>query len=430
MNSSLRSANNLTKVIVAKGAAAHGLADGTSVAGGLADGIVATVTPGLKTFSTPAGGFTAVAAGTKFQIVQGTGVGKPLIMSPIMTSTSYTLSRARFKAATEQVTFIGYNGSTGALDADTASTSYVVTLVMTNPNEKDRSQPTRVYGQYTTPASGMTNAISALALANSLIKNFSTKSDDLVKIERVASGASVAPGTATNGHTFTKGSKTVSVADVDDATGGDAYAVGDYIRVGTTLSDAVYGIAAIDTTANTLTLDQAFQGDTVTFAADTSVKRVDAAALGNFGLKLTGVARAFDVASNRNYYKVRFVVSLGEVFLATGVTTTTKAHEGIGTPNQVAMDYYESMGFQGQGTDTIGVPPVANLSAPAALTGEYGVLNLSMSNAVSSIVSQSSLKSNFIVYLEYSDGVTGGTDDDVSANGEEIVGNSTLTDLA
>ncbi len=75
------------------------------------------------------------------------------------------------------------------------------------------------------------------------------------------------------------------------------------------------------------------------------------------------------------------------------------------------MDYYESMGFQGQHIDTIGVPPVARLSVPTAVTGEYGVMELSLDNAVSSIVSQSSLKSSLIVYLEYA--TSGG---DVAAN--------------
>jgi len=144
---------------------------------------------------------------------------------------------------------------------------------------------------------------------------------------------------------------------------------------------------------------------------------------GNMGIRLTGIAREFDVTSKRNYYKTRFVVSLSEAFLSTGVNTSQNAFEGVGTPNQVAMDYYESMGFQGQHIDTIGVPPVARLSVPTAVTGEYGVMELSLDNAVSSIVSQSSLKSSLIVYLEYA--TSGG---DVAANGEEIISTSTAYD--
>ena len=423
MNSSLRSANNLTKVIVAKGASAHGLADGVSVAGGLADGIVAVVTPDLKVISlTGELTNTAIAAGGYFQIVQGTGVGEPLIMSPILSSTSYTISRSKFKAATEQITYIGYNGTTGAIDADTASTSYVITLVMTNPNEKDRSQPTRVYGQYTTAATGATHAYSTEQLVGSLTKNFSVKSDK-VKIEMVISDAASntafgGGSNATGNVTFTKGSKTATMTDTQDLSANDWFRVS--ASATETLTDAAYKIASVDS-ATTITLSTEYAGETETI--DDDFIHLVGATPGDMGIRLTGIAREFDVTSKRNYYKTRFVVSLSEAFLSTGVTTSQNAFEGVGTPNQVAMDYYESMGFQGQHIDTIGVPPVARLSVPTAVTGEYGVMELSLDNAVSSIVSQSSLKSSLIVYLEYA--TSGG---DVAANGEEIISTSTAYD--
>jgi len=424
MNSSLRSANNLTKVIVAKGASAHGLADGVSVAGGLADGIVAVVTPDLKVITlTGELTNTAIAAGGYFQIVQGTGVGKPLIMSPILSSTSYTISRSKFKAATEQITYIGYNGTTGAIDADTASTSYVITLVMTNPNEKDRSQPTRVYGQYTTAATGATHAYSTEQLVGSLTKNFSVKKSDKVKIEMVISDAASntafgGGSNATGNVTFTKGSKTATMTDTTDLSANDWFRVS--ASATEALTDAAYKIASVDS-ATTITLSTEYAGETETI--DDDFIHLVGATPGDMGIRLTGIAREFDVTSNRNYYKTRFVVSASEAFLSTGVTTSQKAFEGVGTPNQVAMDYYESMGFQGQHIDTIGVPPVARLSVPAAVTGEYGVMELSLDNAVSSIVSQSSLKSNLIVYLEYA--TSGG---DVATNGEEVISTSTAYD--
>lgn len=429
MNSSLRTAANISRVLVAKCAAAHGLADGASVAAGLADGIVAVVRPDMTVVAMTGDtilGDSYITAGGAFRIVQGTGVGSPLRISPLFKSGEYTLSGHKYAAATEQISYIGFNGTSGSIDADDASTSYYITLIMNNPNEADRSQPRRLYGQYTTPATGQTNAISTLALSDNLIKNVSVLKDDKVRVERVNSGTNTALGTGVDNVTFTKGSKTVSATDVDDATTNAALAVGELIRVGTADTDPVYAIVSIDTAGNTLELDQPFQGETTTLA-DTALERVTVANLGNWGIKLTGINRSFDVAKNRNNYKTRFTVNLSDSFNTTGITTSQKAFEGLGTPNQVAMDYYEGSGFNGQ-NDLIGVPPGSRDAVPTSITGEYAAIRLAQSNTVSSVVSSSSLNSDCIIYLEYSDGSTGGTDGDVSANGESIVGTTATYD--
>ena len=426
MNSTLRSANNLTKVIVAKGAASHNLLDGDSVAGGLADGVVAVVKPDM-TITNTTGELTNtyIANGGLFHIVQGTGVNSPLIVSPLLKNGAYTITRSKYAAATEQVTYVGFNGTTGAIDADTASTSYVVTLIMANPNEKDRSQPSRVYGQYTTPASGATNAISTVALVNNLTKNFSTKADDLVKVEMIVSDAALntdfsALANPTGAVTFTKGSTTATMTDTASLSAGDWFRIG---GVSEAVTDIAYQIKSVDGTANLITLSTPYAGESATISD--GLMHLVGANPGDLGIKLSGVSRDFSVTSMRNYYKVRFVVTVGEAFLSTGVTTASKAFEGKGVPAQVAMDYYESMGFLGQ-METIGVPPVPRASVPTALTGEYGIMSLAIENPVASIVSQSALKSNLIVYLEYSDGVTGGLESgDVSANGEKIIFTST-----
>lgn len=431
MNSTLRTAGNISRVLVAKCAAASGLAEGASVSGGLADGIVAVVKPDNtvididQTILSDDAGY--IAGGGLFRIVQGTGVGNPLRMGPLMKSGEYTLTGHKYIAATEQITYIGYdpvNSGTAYIDAANASTSYHITVIMQNPNEADRSQSRRVYGQYTTPASGASDSISTAALTNNLIKNFAKLKDDNVLIERVCTGTATALGTGVDNIVFTNGSSTISATDIDDATTNAALAVGQAIRVGTAATDPVYIITAIDATANTATLDVPYQGTTQTLA-DTAVRRI--ATPGEWGIRLTGIARTFDVAKNRNNYKTRFVVKLSDSFNSTGVTTTQNAFEGIGTPNQVAMDYYEGSGFNGQ-NDLIGVPPGSRDAVPTAITGEYATLNFAISNNVTSVVSNSVLKSELIVYLEYSDGSTGGTDGDVSANGEDIVGTTATYD--
>ena len=431
MNSTLRTAGNISRVLVAKCAAAHGLADGASVTAGLADGVVAVVRPDMTVVAMTGDtilGDSYITALGEFRIVQGTGVGEPLRISPLYKSGEYTLTGNKYAIATEQISYVGFNGTAGTLDGDDASTSYYITLIMNNPNEADRSQPRRIYGQYTTPATGQTNSITTLALAENLVKNFSVMKDDKVKIERVNSGTNTAvpTGAATSATIiFTKGSKTVTgFANVDDATTTAVLAVGELLRIGTT--DDTAAIASINTTTDTLELDTAFQGETVTLN-DTGLERVTVANLGTWGIKLTGVNRSFDVAKNRNNYKVRFTVNLSDSFNATGITTSQKAFEGLGMANQVAMDYYEGSGFNGQ-NDLIGVPPGTRDAVPTAITAEYGAIRLAQSKTVSSVVSSSVLNSDCIIYLEYSDGSTGGTDGDVSANGESIVGTTATYD--
>lgn len=430
MNSSLRTAGNISRVLVAKCAAASGLAEGASVTAGLADGIVAVVKPDMTVIDIDqtilSDDASYISGGGLFRIVQGTGVGNPLRIGPLLKSGSYTLKGAKYAAATEQITYIGHNAvtTTGEIDADDANTSYHVTVIMENPNEVDRSQPRRIYGQYTTPATGASDSLSTAQLTLNLIKNFAKLKDDNVLIERVCTGTETALGTGVDNVVFTNGSTTVSATDIDDATTNAALAVGQAIRVGTAATSPVYLIVSIDTGANTLELDVPFQGATQTLA-DTAIKRVATPLL--WGIRLTGIARSFDVAKNRNNYKVRFTVKISDSFNSTGVATPVKAFEGIGTPNQVAMDYYEASGFNGQ-NDLIGIPPGSRDAVPTAITSEYATLNFAITNNVTSIVSSSALNSELIVYLEYSDGSTGGTDGDVSANGEDIVGSTATYD--
>src|SRR5690606_35399278 len=94
---------------------------------------------------------------------------------------------------------------------------------------------------------------------------------------------------------FTKGSKLVSVSStgaIDAATAGSttALAAGSYIRVGTKKTDPVYKIASIDTTANTLLLEDAYQGESIELEDDEmlQVSATDVAA-GDMGVKISAL---------------------------------------------------------------------------------------------------------------------------------------------
>ena len=59
--------------------------------------------------------YTALAATAKYFVVQGRGANTSLMKSPAITKGSTTFSIAKHKAAVQQVTYVGYNLTTGNL---------------------------------------------------------------------------------------------------------------------------------------------------------------------------------------------------------------------------------------------------------------------------------------------------------------------------
>lgn len=300
---------------------------------------------------------TAAAALPKFskvRIALGLDAGEPLLSAPIQGNLVSKYEGQAYTAPQEKVVYVGYNGSTGSIDT-VSGEEYRLRIRILDDLKVHGQQPT--LGDFY----GKSNAGTQAEIAKKIVcmayqKDYDTNFiNRYVKIERIASGAGIAVGTSADDHTFIKGSKVVSVTDVDDNTGGDAYEVGDYIRVGTSATDPVYEIVAIDDTANTLTLDTAFQGDTVTLA-DTAVQRIDSAALGNFGFKITG--RPIDYKINRgsvvyaDYEWVDFVAGysvtedalIGDEAL---VTVSQKVNPGQGFWKQVQAREERSKGWRG-----------------------------------------------------------------------------------
>jgi len=91
----------------------------------LESGAIVVTDLGLQRLS--AAEYTALANSDQFLVVQGKGVGKPLMKSPVLTKGKIKLTAARFKAAVQQVTTIGYNGTTGVLPTAN-NTSYFIKI--------------------------------------------------------------------------------------------------------------------------------------------------------------------------------------------------------------------------------------------------------------------------------------------------------------
>jgi hypothetical protein len=131
---------------------------------------------------------------------------------------------------TQQVDYIGYNGSAGALDT-TVSNLFTIRLYKREWTIAGFMQQSIKEGFYKSAASTSQGAI-ALGLVDSLRANYSREPEQDIVFDRVNAGTHVALGTSVNTVTFTKGSKYFTATDIDDDTGaGTALAVGNAIVV-------------------------------------------------------------------------------------------------------------------------------------------------------------------------------------------------------
>jgi hypothetical protein len=168
-------------------------------------------------------------------------------------------------------------------------------------------------------------------LYNNLIRQLAFFNLPVITAERVSSAASVAITGAPTSLTFSYGSKTVTYVTTDPSN----TPVGSWLRVGgTTSASPVYRITALNTTTNTITLDQPYQGadETIAVALVQVATNVDVLA-GNMGIKLTGIEQPF-VLDSRPVDKVQFNVGISNsqgAASSTTVSTTAIATYGHGT---------------------------------------------------------------------------------------------------
>jgi hypothetical protein len=276
----------------------------------------------------------ALVAGDRFQIVYKKVDGQ-LMESPVIDFT-YVKNKAYVNtaAATEQVSYIGYNGTTGSI-ALSNNSNYRVSIVLSDDTKMQGYGKNIKMADYTSDASA-TQLEVADGITAGLLANLSQDNPKMIKAERVINSAGLALGTGVDTITLKNGSKYFSATDIDNATDNAALAVGDYLRVGTGVTDPVYKIVAINTTTNIGTLDVPYQGADYA-ALDPNFEKIAAAtaATADFGIKLTGLPGTFEVGLYE-YRKISFTVLLNDTFSGTLNTIATAATSGKGVYEEVA----------------------------------------------------------------------------------------------
>lgn len=367
-----------------------------------------------------AAAYTALAATDKYFVVQGKGANQPLMKSPAITKGSTTFTIAKYKAAVQQVTYVGYNLTTGSLPVANNSDFWIKVRKRDN-DAANRSQPMSLFaGPVKTDSSGTQEEL-AFALVKNGLKNFAQEpANGYLKFEAVVAGTQADwTGTATH-LSVTKGSKVALFTDNAGVPSTvTAPTVGSIIRI----LNVAYKITASSTTS--ITLNYAYQGETELVAGGTTAATQAGlvATPGDYGVRLTGVVAPFDVNAFRDYYANRWTTSFSD---SGTLITVSGAQNGNGVWQQVAMDEYLNYGFEGE-NNQLAVPSVPRdqvvkipgVAGNTAATSRYSALNITWNEDMRGLVAMAPAKGNVIVYLNLDS--AGVLDTATANNGETFV---------
>ena len=298
-------------------------------------------------------GFLVDGAGapvTKIKLIKDRGDGLPLQQVVLTLPSVATYTGTAHVNASEQVSYIGNNGTTGTITGalgPVTSNFFIIKLEHT-PNSfiYGKRPASYKYGTYQSTGSDTDNTV-AENLVKSLIQNFrANRTTDWRVRSEVVCNAATGSAVGFTSLTLTKYSKAVTVVGTLPAVN-DVFRIADAGVTTVGATTAVYKVVAVNLTSNVITLNYAYQGPSgLTIAADCA----DITALytaASAGIKITGIKQKYDVNRWRQYDKVRFNVLLEGFGVATPVDTTA-ALDGTGVYEQVANDEYISWGDEGQ----------------------------------------------------------------------------------
>lgn len=278
----------------------------------------------------------ALAATDTYRVIQKKADGTYVFSPYFNSSTVSNAKKVAYAAATEQVSYWGYDGTynTTGLGTITTGNTYTLHFVLNHTRNIYNNAPQIK----TVPYKAMSTSESALAagLHAQFLRTFSLDREpaQTIKCERVYSGAQLnALGTATAA--LTNGSNAVVFSENMTS----LVTAGTILRFGTSgagtapcyiVTSHNSGAAA----ARVYYLDVPYQGTTTAALAAASVE--SAATGGYWGLKFTGVAQSFDpIVDSLTNNKVYFDIT-SEDFGSVVEYKATKMTPGSGTYPQVA----------------------------------------------------------------------------------------------
>ena len=320
----------------------------------LADGEVAVVNSHNIVLSAASVLTDDFVAESGIKLVQRSGTD--LLQSDLIKQNNILSYKGALDAAgTEQISYIGYNGTSGAIEVAN-SKLYVIRLGLKEKDQTGQGQEWIINAPYKSTASATEDAI-ANGLALSLANAVNRQTVKPMKVELIANTAHAATGAFDNTCTVVNGEKLVTVGTNKQYDTGTELAVGDYVRfsaapavTGSLVSDGIYKVVELVSTTQ-FAVDRPIEASSQAYTAalvGATVLNAAKIAAADLGLRLTGIARAFDPGKFR-YSKVDFHIGLdsSESFGDTGITLSQAMSLGSGTYEQIAEREWELEGNRG-----------------------------------------------------------------------------------
>lgn len=337
----MRNAENTEQILIGKSisrTASVNVLDVNS-ASYLADGEIVV----LDENDTPLVGGTTYPASRYIKIVQRSGAtasSAQLVQSARIDGNNIISFRGlSYQAPQEQITYIGYDGTSGAIDATSVS-DYVVRI--TTKHDKDMwSQQSNTRIERYTPVVNTANTdiadYFAVRYANDQFLNTE------MTVERISNNAGTVTPAGVGTLTWTKGSKIMTTSGVTPAT---TSPVGSYIRLGLGTNDAIYKVVAVSNADQTITVDEPVQQASGSLTVGlASYMSLATAQSSDLGIKFTGIAQSFLVLKYP-YVKVKFDITLSG-FGSTTITRYQESKPGSGTSEQISTIEKFDIGFEG-----------------------------------------------------------------------------------
>jgi hypothetical protein len=385
----LDSKNNIKSVFIVPAQAA--VTSGTITPGSVATGSVVVANMSNEVLDA-----TTVLNYSKIKIIKDRGADLPLQQVVLDLNQIAAWGATPGAAATEQVDFVGYNGTSGQI-AVLNNNFYTVKLEhVPNQFAYGKRPANYKYGTYqSSPAA--TEAEIANGLQASLVQNFRPNRtiDWRVITELVCNdGGAAITGTATTFGVTRYAKNVVINGTVTNV------AAGDFIRLGgTTTAAVVYKVASV-TSPTSIVLEVPYQGTTGSIGvANVEIITATLAASADFGIKITGLKQKYDVNRWRQYDKVRFNTFIQGFTPSATVTavTTTAAFDGVAVYEQVANDEYISWGDEGQ-VFVDQVPPLFR-EQDAAIGQQYQPVIIGWLDRLPSLIGAGQNKGQAILYM-------------------------------
>ncbi len=318
-----------------------------------------------------------VGANPKIRIIQRSG--SKIIYSPVINGrTVVTYEGIDGSAGSEQVSNIGYNGTTGSIDVS-GTEDFLLNLLFTFDESMWSTQ-----GQYFPFIVENVSGIDQIDVAASLAKQINYQATNgnmrplsgqgvLIKATILSSEAGAAIGAAGDTVVGYAGSKTVTINDVSGSSVTGLFVAGDYFRAGTVTTAPVYKVVSSTVTSagGVITLDMPLQANVNLVGNTSEIITAAQAAAASAGVVLTGQSTQW-VLDFYKYLQVTFRPLLKN--FGTTTLATTAAVRPVGSGKQVAEIESFANGFDGALNRTI--VPLPNVKTDADTSVNYDTISI------------------------------------------------------